>query len=184
MTRPTWPSQHLRRAARHAFWRNRRAVRALLVALAVLCAMQAVAARAQPQARPVARAGGLGAPADALVGVPDPDMVTTVVRLADPSAGLLVRPGSVVDILAAPLDAAVGLDPGPSATAPTESTALAAVVASGVRVVGVPASDQSGLATTQGTVLLVAVTPTTARVLAAAASARLSMAVRSGGTAS
>jgi len=163
-------------------WRHRRAVRALLVGLAVLFAVQAVAARAQPDAGGASGgAGALGAPARTEVGGIAPDLVTTVVRLADPSADLLVRPGSVVDILAAPADPTLGVGAEPAP--PAASTALAEVVAAGVRVVGVPAPESSGVATTQGAVLVVAVTETTARVLAAAASARLSVVIRPGATA-
>jgi hypothetical protein len=89
------------------------------------------------------------------------------VRLADPSNAVLVRAGSVVDVLATAAD-------------PVAGGALADVVASGVRVVRVPDAQPS--ATADGAVLVVAVTPTTARVLAAAASQRLSIAVRSTAT--
>jgi hypothetical protein len=59
---------------------------------------------------------------------------------------------------------------------------MADVVASGVRVVRVLDNEQDSLAAS-GAALVVAVSPTTARALAAAASQRLSVVVRSAATA-
>jgi Flp pilus assembly protein CpaB len=53
------------------------------------------------------------------------------------------------------------------------------VVAASVRVLGVPAPPDSGVGGTEGALVVLAVTPTTARILAAAAAtARLSVLIR------
>src|SRR3954454_23448926 len=66
-----------------------------------------------------------------LTALPDPGLVAVPVRVADGSAAALVRPGDLVDVLAIS-DPATG---GP----PTAST-----LATGLRVLAVPAHDSSG----------------------------------------
>lgn len=148
------------------------------MALAVLCAVQAVAARVHPSDDGV---GGAAArpPSSAPTGAgATAGLVTTVVRLADPSASLLVHAGSVVDILAAPSDSGI-----PTSAVVDGTQPLATVVAAGAQVMAVPQLGDSVSGSVDGAVLVVAVTPTTARVLAvAAATARLSVVVRSGAT--
>jgi hypothetical protein len=183
----SWPSLKTRRALRHAFWRHRRSIRAGLVGLTVLCVVQAVSGRGSTDARPT-QATGRASPGSTSTTSPrsSDGLVTTVVRLADPSADLLVRPGSVVDVLGVPTDRATDFDPSSVTTTtatPARATAMADVVASGVRVVSVPGHDGDAFGAAGGAVVVVAVTPTTARVLAAAASLRLSLVVRSDATA-
>jgi Flp pilus assembly protein CpaB len=107
-------------------------------------------------------------------------MLVTSVRLADPGSADLVSTGDRVDVLAARSGIDDGLGPAPDDAA--------RIVASGVRVVGVPraASSSGGLlggdaaAGSASGLLLLEVDRSTARALAgAAASARLSVAVRS-----
>ena len=171
MTERAWPSQRTRRALRHAFWRHRRAIRALLVGLAVLCAVQAVSSAAGDRSLGERQAGTSSSAARTDEPVAD-GLVTAVVRVADPSSALVVRAGSIVDILATPAETV--------AQGSVTGVALADVVAPGVRVVRVPDSEQ--ITTTEGAVFVVAVTPTTARALAAAADQRLSVVVRSAAT--
>ena len=96
---------------------------------------------------------GLGGAGGSLVAVP--------VRLADPAAVLLLRPGDRVDVLAA----------GTSPDAP----ASAAVVAAAAPVLAVPAPTADG----EGGLVVLAVPPATAaRLAAAAVSSRLSVVVR------
>jgi Flp pilus assembly protein CpaB len=92
-------------------------------------------------------------------------LVAAPVRLADGATARLLRPGDVVDVLAAGADGA------------TE----ARLVASAVRVLVVPraAQDRLGLGSGDGALLLVATTPATAaRLAAAAVSDRLSVVIR------
>jgi pilus assembly protein CpaB len=90
------------------------------------------------------------------------DLVATPVRIADPGVIGLVRPGDVLDLIAAP----------------TSGTGETTVVASSVPVLVVPEqSDQGVLA--DGALLVVAATDTQAASLAqAAVTARLSIALR------
>jgi pilus assembly protein CpaB len=101
-----------------------------------------------------------------LTALPEPGLVAVPVRLADGSAAAaLVHPGDVVDVLA------VG-DP-----VTGRSSSQPATVASGVRVVAVPA--RAGIGSDGGGLVVVAVTRTQAASLAAASTgARLSLALR------
>lgn len=91
--------------------------------------------------------------------------VGTPVRIADEGMAALLKPGSVVDVLAVP--GAGGLEPsGP-----------AKVVASGVRVVAIPRG--SAAAGASGTLIVVAATPAQAKALTrSAADSRLSVTLR------
>lgn len=96
-----------------------------------------------------------------------PDKVGTPVRIADPGVASLLRPGSVVDVLAVPT--AAGLD----------ATGPAKVVAAKVRVVSLPETTDAG--TTPGTLVVVAATPEQAAALTrAAAGSRLSVTLQPG----
>ncbi|HEX6446468.1 MAG TPA: Flp pilus assembly protein CpaB [Streptosporangiales bacterium] len=96
-----------------------------------------------------------------------PGRVGTPVRIADSGVASLLRPGSVVDVLAVPT--AAGLD----------ATGPAKVVAARVRVVAVPGDGGSG--TTSGTLVVVAATPEQAAALTrAAAGSRLSVTLQPG----
>jgi hypothetical protein len=182
VTALTWPSRQTRRSLRHGFWRHRRGIRALLTGVTVLCSLQVLAGRT-PSGEPSSSLSMTGGAA-ATAAPTDDGLVTTVVRFADPGTALLVTAGSVVDVLATP---ATSVDPvavattGTGAGAAAADTPLADVVASGVRVVRVP--SEPGAATAEGALLVLAVSPTTARLLAAAASERLSLVVRPGATA-
>lgn len=91
------------------------------------------------------------------------DVVAVPVRLGDRDAAGLVRAGDRVDVLAAPLDAGDGTTPSVE------------VVASAALVLAVPQVTDSG----EGSLLVVAVPPGTARDLArAATTSRLSLALR------
>jgi Flp pilus assembly protein CpaB len=95
----------------------------------------------------------------------DGGLVAAPLRLADGATAALLRPGDVVDVLAA------GADGAPEAR----------LVASAVRVLVVPrtAPDRLGLGTGEGALMLVATTPqTAARLAAAAVSDRLSIVIR------
>ncbi len=102
-----------------------------------------------------------------LRGLP-PDLVATPVRLADGDTAALLRPGDVVDVLAAG-----AADPG------TEGSAR--LVASAVRVLVVPRPGRSsiGLGSGGGALVVLATSPpTAARLAAAAVTARLTVVVR------
>jgi pilus assembly protein CpaB len=96
----------------------------------------------------------------------EPGLVAVGVRIADAGLAALVRPGSVVDVLAATgddFDRPVGLAP-------------AEVVAGAVRVLAVPGGRRVGL---DGALILVAATEAqAARLAAAAATRRLSLVLR------
>jgi pilus assembly protein CpaB len=103
----------------------------------------------------------------------DEGLVGAPVRVADPGAAALLRPGDLVDVLAAAVT--------------SDAYAEARVLASGVRVVTVPRaeSDDGGLltetSTGEGALVLLATTRTQAADLAAAAvSARLTVTLRPG----
>ncbi len=98
-----------------------------------------------------------------------PGLVAVPVRLADSAAAALLRPGDVVDVLAA------GADTG------TQDVA-ARLVAAAVRVLVVPRPARSaiGLGSGDGALVVLATSaPTAARLAAAAVVARLSVVVRS-----
>jgi Flp pilus assembly protein CpaB len=97
----------------------------------------------------------------------EPGLVAVGVRIADAGLAALVRPGSLVDVLAAgggdEFERPVGLG-------------SAEVVASGVRVLAVPGGRRTGL---DGALVLVAATEAqAARLAAAAALGRLSIVLR------
>jgi Flp pilus assembly protein CpaB len=93
------------------------------------------------------------------------DLVAAPVRIADGDTATLLRPGAVVDELAAGADGS------------TEARLVAAAVR--VLVVPRPAQDRLGLGSGDGAVLLLATTPpTAARLAAAAVSDRLSVVIR------
>jgi pilus assembly protein CpaB len=94
--------------------------------------------------------------------------VAAPVRIADAESAALLRPGDVVDLLAA-------------AAAPDAPTGEARLVASGVRVLLAPRQQRSGLTAGlgNGALLLVATSSSTAaRLAAAAATDRLSVVLR------
>jgi pilus assembly protein CpaB len=100
------------------------------------------------------------------------DVVATTVRIADAGAVALIRPGDVVDVLAA------AVQPG------EPDTGSAAVVAAGVRVLTVPGAGELSAAGGQpamgdGALVVLATSPQIAGVLArAAVTSRLSLTVR------
>ena len=97
----------------------------------------------------------------------DSGLVAVGVRIADAGTAALLRTGSVVDVLAAA--------PGDGFDRPV-GPATAEVVAGGVRVLAVPGGRRSGL---DGALVLVAATEAqAARLAAAAATGRLSVALR------
>jgi pilus assembly protein CpaB len=105
-------------------------------------------------------------------------VVAAPVRLADAATAALVRAGDLVDVLAASGSAA----PDGSGSAGAESGATAAgtarIVAAGARVLAVPPLPDGQLAA-DGALVVLAVSPATATVLAgAAASERLSVVIR------
>jgi Flp pilus assembly protein CpaB len=88
-------------------------------------------------------------------------LVAAPIRLADPATAALLHAGDRVDVLAAP-------------TGGTDPTATALIIASGVQVLAVPATDDTG----EGALVVVAATPAVAaRLAAAAVGARLSVTV-------
>jgi Flp pilus assembly protein CpaB len=97
-----------------------------------------------------------------------PGLVAAPVRIADPESAGLLRPGSVVDVLAA-------------GAADGASAGEARLVAAAVRVLTVPRAPGRGLGASvgEGALVLVATTSSTAQRLAGAAVAeRLSVVVR------
>lgn len=99
-------------------------------------------------------------------------LVAAPVRIADPAAVRLLRPGDVVDVLAA----SVAL--GAPASATTSRTVPAETVASAVPVVAVPEPGEDGLLA-EGALVVLATTPAVAEDLAGAAvTSRLSLVVR------
>ena len=95
-------------------------------------------------------------------------LVAAPVRLADAAAVALVRPGDLVDVLAA-----AGTDP----TGQAYASSVAQLVATRARVLALPRSSDASPA--DGALVLLAVSPETALALAgAAATARLSLVVR------
>ncbi len=116
-------------------------------------------------------------------------LVEVAVRLADAGAAGLVRAGDLVDVLAAAAQpAADGFGPDPFSVPGADGPAktdpgMAEVVATQARVLAVPAAADPGAGGSQGALVVLAVTPTTARVLASAeATARLSVLIRPGTT--
>jgi pilus assembly protein CpaB len=103
-------------------------------------------------------------------------LVAAPVRIADAGAARLLRPGDVIDVLAA--DAA-GEGAGEAAVA-----SEARLVASGVRVIALPHDDESALSgdTFDGGALVVLATTsqTAARLASAAVTARLSLTISAG----
>lgn len=101
-----------------------------------------------------------------LVDALDPGLVATPVRIADPAAAALLQAGDLIDVLAAPADPAGG------------RTTLAAA---GVRVLAVPTPTQDATDPSQGALVVLATTPATAAVLAAASTGdRLSVTLLAG----
>lgn len=113
-------------------------------------------------------------------------LVEAPVRLADAGAATLLRTGDVVDVLAAgpdPTDGsgAIGVAGTLGGAPPPAGEGMAAVVASAARVLAVPSETETDGAGTDGALVLLAVTPATARALAAAAAtSRLSVVIGSG----
>jgi Flp pilus assembly protein CpaB len=115
-------------------------------------------------------------------------LVAAPVRLADPGILAALRPGDLVDVLAARVAADPTVADSPIAPDHASPASLAAVVAAGVRVIAVPAAganveDSLGTASTvlsgDGAVVILATTPQAAQRLAAAAvTSRLSAIVR------
>jgi len=96
-------------------------------------------------------------------------LVATPIRIADAGAARLVRPGDVIDVLAADEVA-------------TSAGSEARLLASGVRVIVVPGEDGSllsGASYGEGALVVLATTPeTAARLAAAAVTSRLSLTIR------
>jgi pilus assembly protein CpaB len=104
----------------------------------------------------------------------DTGLVAAPVRLADAAATSLVRPGDLVDVLSA---AGVGATGQAAAGAPS-----ARLVAVGARVLAVPPAGDQPVSADDGALVVLAVSPDTARALAGAAAAeRLSLVIRSSG---
>lgn len=97
-----------------------------------------------------------------------PGLVASPVRVADPGATRLLRPGDRIDVLAAPLVASPTAEPGePAATIVRSATVLA-----------VPEPGEEGVLA-EGALVVLAVSPDTASTLAGAAvTARLSLVLR------
>ncbi len=94
-------------------------------------------------------------------------LVAAPVRLADAGAVALLRPGDLVDVLAAA---------GPAGTG---GRGVAAVIAERVRVVTIPLPSAVGLAETDGALVVLAVAPAVATDLAGAAvTSRLTLTLR------
>lgn len=110
-------------------------------------------------------------------------MLATSIRLADPASTDMLTTGSLIDVLAASGGIDDGLGPAPAEAA--------RIVASGIRILGIPRTTSTGsgllggsTSSTSTGLVLVEVDRATARALAgAAASARLSVAVRTEGKA-
>lgn len=101
-------------------------------------------------------------------------LVAAPVRIADPAAVRLLRPGDIVDVLAASVAAGAAA---PASAAATR-TAPAVTVAAAVPVVAVPEPGEDGLLA-EGALVVLATTPTVAEDLAGAAvTSRLSLVVR------
>jgi pilus assembly protein CpaB len=99
-------------------------------------------------------------------------LVAAPVRLAEDGVSALVRPGDVVDVVAASAPDPVGQSVTAATTPTPQRPALARVVASAAQVLAVP-TDQTA---SGGTLVLLAVSPRTATDLAGAAvSSRLSV---------
>lgn len=103
-------------------------------------------------------------------------LVAAPVRIADAGSARLLRPGDVIDVLAA--DSATETAAGePAATE-------ARLVASGVRVVAVPREDESALSGASfeagALVVLATTSQTAARLASAAVTARLSLTINGG----
>jgi Flp pilus assembly protein CpaB len=112
-----------------------------------------------------------------------PGAVITTVRLADPQVTDLLHTGDVVDVLAARSSGVPDLEA--AAAGSSASPAPAMVIASGVRVVGIPRAtgtgsglwnDESG--SPSGLILLEVEAATAARLAGAGAASRLSVTVR------
>ena len=102
-----------------------------------------------------------------LAALADDDLVAVPIRIADGSAAALVRPGDVVDVLAVSDLTAGG---------PTSAGSGAAALASGLRVLAVPARDRSS--GDDAGLVVVASSRTQASALAQASSTtRLSLAI-------
>jgi Flp pilus assembly protein CpaB len=118
------------------------------------------------------------------------DLVAVPVRLADPGVLAVLRPGDLVDVLAARPAGDPTLADSPTAADHASPPDLAAVVAAGVRVIAVPAAsanveDSLGAASSglggDGALVILATTPQAAQRLAAAAvTSSLSAIVRVG----
>lgn len=101
-------------------------------------------------------------------------LIAAPVRMADAASVTLLRPGDLVDVLAAGSPTGLALDGSAERTAP----AGAQVVAPGATVLTVPVTGSDGL-TGEGALVLLAVRPRVATALAgAAATNRLSFALR------
>lgn len=102
-------------------------------------------------------------------------LVAAPVRIADAGSAALLRPGDVIDVLAA--DAAVE-------TSDETVASEARLVASGVRVVAVPRDDGSALSAGDfgagALVVLATTSQTAARLASAAVTARLSLTINAG----
>lgn len=110
-------------------------------------------------------------------------LVAAPVRVADADSVALVRSGDVIDVYAAAGDAVLGTatldDASLAGGAAGGTSSRARLVADRARVLAVPHGDTQAT-TADGALLLLAVTPETARTLAGAASAeRLSLVIRS-----
>ncbi|MEU9101737.1 RcpC/CpaB family pilus assembly protein [Streptomyces sp. NPDC048361] len=156
-TVPFFPPLRVR-GGRHGFRRAmRRRRRAVAAGLAVTAAALAVSStQAAERTHPAAAAASTAAPAPRergparKVAVP---VVSAPVRIADAETVRLLRPGDRVDVIA-------------SANSPSRGADEARILATGVRVTGVP--QTGGVSPDSGALVVLAVPRETARVLAGA----------------
>jgi pilus assembly protein CpaB len=109
-------------------------------------------------------------------------LVAAPVRIADAGSAALLRPGDVIDVLAADgADGAGGADGGATGGSVASEARL---VASDVRVVAIPRDHESALSGggfTEGALVVLATTSqTAARLASAAVTARLSLTINAG----
>jgi len=108
------------------------------------------------------------------------ELVAAPVRIADAAAARLLRPGDVIDVLAADMS----IHRGAEDVSPETSSGLARLVAAGVRVMVVPHDDDSelvGAGLGEGALVVLATTSeTAARLASAAVTSRLSLTIRAG----
>ncbi len=142
---------------------RRRLLAAALAGAAVLIGLSSLHRPTSATAGPAT-----ASPPETLVSGLRAGQVAAPIRLVDPGVAPLLQPGAAVDVLAAPSS--------PDGSAPA---APARVIAQGVRVLAVAAPSASG--SSQGTLVVLAVTRADAQALAGAeAGGRLSVTLEAG----